>query len=483
MRFLILGPLEVRHEERPVALAGIKLRVLLAVLLFHANEAVSAERLALALWGDEAPSGASKTVQAHVWRLRKALGDRELIATTPAGYCLRVDPEKFDAAQFERLAADGRRELVNDRPEQAATLLRQALGLWRGPALAELSCEPFAQAQIARLEEQRLAALETRIEADLAIGRHAELVGELRQLVAVNPTRERLAAQLMLALYRCGRQTDALGAYRDARHVLIADVGVEPGPRLRELQDAILRHDATLELHSKVPDLSPALDAVTVLPPLGDAHIGRVGPLARDFLAVSDAHQHAGQAARRRRVWLAFAGLSIALAVISVVVFIAVRQSREAERLRDIATSRDLAARATRVVDADRRRSLALARRAIAVAPTQQAATALRRALLAHLSVARPLQISAGRMTTATFAVTNNIDTTISIPDLVVAARDTQNDNRDFPSSNEVYLQPGQTYRYRASQALAAGRYTTWPAYYDGSDWHELVSHRSFTVP
>jgi len=266
MRFLILGPLEVRGEQGSRLLSGNKLRGLLAVLLLHANEPVSAERLALALWGQDASDTAPKTVQAHVWRLRKALGGADLIATTPAGYCLRVSPEDLDAAQFERLVEDGRRALADGQPGQAATVLREALALWRGPALGELGCEPFAHAEIARLEEQRLAALEARIDADLATGRHAELVGELRRLVVVDPTRERLAAQLMLALYRCGRQTDALEAYQDARRMLIADVGIEPGPRLRELQAAILRQDAALEPRGAVADLPSARDTASVSP-------------------------------------------------------------------------------------------------------------------------------------------------------------------------------------------------------------------------
>jgi DNA-binding SARP family transcriptional activator len=269
MRFLILGPLEVRGEDGPLALAGIKLRAVLAVLLLHANEPVSAERLALALWGDEAPGGAAKTVQVHIWRLRKALGDRELIATTPAGYCLRVEPDELDAAQFDRLVGDGTRALAGGQPDQAAALLREALSLWRGPALAELAGVPFAPAEIARLEEHRLAALETRVEADMAAGQHAELVAELRRLVAVHPTRELLSAQLMLALYRCGRQTDALEAYQDARRALVAHVGVEPGHRLRELQEAILRQDVALERSSGPSALPPAHAAASVSPLVG----------------------------------------------------------------------------------------------------------------------------------------------------------------------------------------------------------------------
>jgi DNA-binding SARP family transcriptional activator len=264
MRFLILGPLEVRGELGTVALGGIKLRAVLAVLVLHANEAVSAERLALALWGQDAPAGAVKTVQVHVWRLRKALGDPKVIETTPAGYYLRLGPDELDAARFERLVDDGRRALGDGRAEQAAVVLREALGLWRGSPLAELAGEPFAAAQIARLEEQRLAALEARIEADLACGQHTEVIGELRRLVAEHPTRERLAAQLMLALYRGGRQTDALEAYHGTRRALVADVGVEPGPGLRGLQEAILRHDTALQLNGVVRGLAGAARAFQV---------------------------------------------------------------------------------------------------------------------------------------------------------------------------------------------------------------------------
>ncbi|HEX8158563.1 MAG TPA: BTAD domain-containing putative transcriptional regulator [Solirubrobacteraceae bacterium] len=269
MQFLILGSMEVRGDRDVVTLGGIKLRGVLAVLLLHANEPVSADRLALALWGQDAAGGATKTVQAHVWRLRKALGDPDLIATTPAGYCLRVGPDELDAHRFERLVEDGRRALGGGQPEHAATLLREALSLWRGPALADLAFEPFAGAEIARLEEQRLAALEARVEADLATGRHAELVSELRRLVAVNPTRERLVAQLMLALYRCGRQTDALEVYQELRSALVSDVGLEPGRQLRELQEAILRQAVTLELSVAVPELPPELDIRAASPLVG----------------------------------------------------------------------------------------------------------------------------------------------------------------------------------------------------------------------
>ncbi|MGI9097406.1 MAG: ATP-binding protein [Solirubrobacteraceae bacterium] len=269
MRFLILGPLEARGEDGAVALSGNKLRGLLAVLLLHANEPVSAKRLALALWGEDAPDRTTNTVKVHVSRLRKALGDAARIETMPAGYCLRVRPDELDAALFDRLVEDGRRALAGGQPGHAGTILREALSLWRGPALAELAFEPFAAAEIARLEEQHLAALETRIEADLADGRHAELVAELRRLVAVNARRERLVAQLMLALYRCGRQADALAVYQNARGVLLAQAGLEPGPRLRELQEAILRQHIALGPGDGVPRGSPALDAASASPPLG----------------------------------------------------------------------------------------------------------------------------------------------------------------------------------------------------------------------
>ena len=276
MEFRILGPLEVRSQQGVLAMGGVKPRAVLAVLLLHANEPVSAERLALALWGEEAPAGAVKTVQVHISRLRKALGDGEIVATTPAGYRLRVRPGELDAERFERLVEDGRRALAAGEPEHAGAVLREALSLWHGPPLAELAFEPFAQAEIARLEEQRLAALEARVEADLAAGWHAALVSELKPLLAAHPTRERLAGQLMLAFYRCGRQAEALEVYRDARRVLVAEIGVEPGPELRGLQEAILRQDASLALQPARADLPRELDPAAA-PPL----VGRGAELAR----------------------------------------------------------------------------------------------------------------------------------------------------------------------------------------------------------
>jgi len=247
LEFGILGPLEVRADGRPVALGGAKPRAVFAVLALHANQPVSAERLALALWGEDAPPSAVKTVQVYVARLRKALEDPDALVTTPAGYRLRVRPGELDAERFERQVADGRQALAAGCAEEAAAELRAALELWRGPPLAELASAPFAPAEIARLEEQHLAAVEVRVDAELAAGRHAELIGELQRLTSQHPWRERLHAQLMLALYRGGRQADALEAYRHAREVLVEQLGIEPGAELHDLHEAILAHDAALD--------------------------------------------------------------------------------------------------------------------------------------------------------------------------------------------------------------------------------------------
>src|SRR3954451_11923136 len=257
LKYRILGPLDVRGEQGAVAVGASKLRAVRAVLLLHANEPVSAERLALALWGQEALAGAVRTVHVYVSRLRKMLGDPALIETTPAGYRLQVRPGELDLERFEFGVEAGRRALAAGTPDQAVVLLREALQLWRGPALAELEVEPFAQAEIARLEERRLAAIEARLEAELSAGADASLVSELRQLVAEHPERERLAGQLMLALYRSGRQTEALAAYRHARAVLVDRVGIEPGSELRQLHQAILRQDAALDA-PRAPVPSPA---------------------------------------------------------------------------------------------------------------------------------------------------------------------------------------------------------------------------------
>jgi WD40 repeat protein/DNA-binding SARP family transcriptional activator len=268
MEFRILGPLEVRSELGAIELGGTKPRAVLAVLLLHANEPVSAERLAMAVWGEEASAGTPKNVQVNVSRLRRVLGD-DVLETTPAGYRLRVRPGELDVQRFEQRVEQGRRALAAGRAQEAATFLREAEGMWRGPPLADLANLPFAAAEIARLEEQQLAVIEARVEAEASAGLHAELVGELRRLVAEHPTREGLAAQLMLALYRSGRQAEALDAYRDARRRLAEEIGVEPGPELRAVQDAILHHDPSLELYRPAIELPHELAAAATSPLIG----------------------------------------------------------------------------------------------------------------------------------------------------------------------------------------------------------------------
>jgi DNA-binding SARP family transcriptional activator len=246
MEFRVLGPLEVWDESGEVSPAGRKPRVLLAVLLLHANEVVPADRLIEEMWGDDSPDDAAGALRVNVSRLRKALPGDVLVTRAP-GYLLRVEADERDLDRFERLADEGRDLLVRGRAAEASERLQQALALWRGQPLAEFAFENFAQAPIGRLEEIRLAAIELRIEADLACGRHDELVGELEMLVAEHPLRERLRRQLMTALYRAGRQGEALDAYHAARRTLVDELGIEPSPALQELHHAILRQDRALE--------------------------------------------------------------------------------------------------------------------------------------------------------------------------------------------------------------------------------------------
>src|SRR5215218_7694594 len=287
VEFGILGPLEVRAEGRPVAVGGSKPRALLAFLLLHPNEPVSADALAVALWGEEAPARSTKAVHVNVSRLRKALGDPEALSTTAAGYRLRVGPDELDVERFRRLVADGRGALAADEPEKAGALLREALALWRGPPLAELAFEPFAQAAIAALQEERLAAVETRLEADLRAGRHGELVAELQGLAAEHPLRERLHGQLMLALYRAGRQADALEAYRHARATLVEQLGIEPGSELRELERAVLAQDPGIAPHAPARS-EPAAAPLVRIPAAPTPTVGREADMERLCAAVRD---------------------------------------------------------------------------------------------------------------------------------------------------------------------------------------------------
>jgi DNA-binding SARP family transcriptional activator len=252
MDFRILGPLEVLDEDQPVVLAGGRQRALLALLLLHANETLSTDRLIDELWGDRAPATAAKTVQVHISRLRKALGGEGddgpagPVVTREHGYELRLDPERLDSQRFERLLDEGRGELAAGHPERAASTLDEALSLWRGPPLADLAYEAFAQDEIARLEDLRVRAQEQLIEAKLALARHVEVITQLEALIAQHPYREGLRAQLMLALYRSDRQAEALQAYQDARTQLVEELGIEPGEHLRELERAVLAQDPAL---------------------------------------------------------------------------------------------------------------------------------------------------------------------------------------------------------------------------------------------
>jgi len=255
VEFRVLGPLEVLDRDQPVALGGAKQRALLAVLLLNANEVVSSDRLIDELWGAEPPRTAAKSLQTMISQLRKLLEPERasgeagrVLVTRPPGYSLQIGPEQLDLERFRALAADGRAALAAGDPAQGAEALREALALWRGEPLADFAYEPFAQAEIDRLEELRLAAIEDRIEADLELARHTDVVAELERLVERHPLRERIRGQQMLALYRSGRQAEALEAYRDARHALTEELGIEPSRELRELERAILEQDLALDI-------------------------------------------------------------------------------------------------------------------------------------------------------------------------------------------------------------------------------------------
>jgi DNA-binding SARP family transcriptional activator len=242
LEFRILGPIEVWANGSQLPLGGPKQRALLALLLLDARRVVAADRLIDRLWGERPPPTAAASVQNLVSQLRKLLGP-DVLVTKPPGYRIDVDVDQLDLARFERAVEAARNEPAPER----SRLLREALSLWRGQPLADLAYETFAANEIGRLEELRLAALEERIEADLEAGRHAELVGELEALVRDHPLRERLRGQLMLALYRSGRQAEALDVYHDARRRLVDELGIEPSEALQRLHGAILRHDARLE--------------------------------------------------------------------------------------------------------------------------------------------------------------------------------------------------------------------------------------------
>ena len=261
MEARILGPLEIDVAGARVEIRGGKQRELLAVLLIQNGDVVSADRIIDALWGESPPPSALKTVQALVSRLRSTLGAASgVLETHGHGYRLYLEPDQLDAAAFRMRLEEGRRALARGDASAAAELLRAALALWRGPALAEFRYEDFAQSEIARLDELRLAALEERIGADLELGRHDELVVELEGLVAEQPLRERFRGQLMLALYRAGRQAEALSTYQEGRRALAEELGLEPGEGLQRLERQILDHDAEIAAPERAtrPRLVPA---------------------------------------------------------------------------------------------------------------------------------------------------------------------------------------------------------------------------------
>jgi DNA-binding SARP family transcriptional activator len=244
MEFRILGPLEVIGDDEPLPLGGVSQRALLALLLLHANEVVSNDRLLDELW-EEPPASGLTAVQVRVSQLRKALGDEvDRLETKAPGYVFRVGSGELDLTRFSQLVE----EAGQQEPAGAVEKLREALALWRGPALADVAYERFAVAATGRIEELRLTALELRIDAELALGHHSELVGELEALVSEHPLRERFRGQLMLALYRSGRQTEALAVYRATRRALVDELGIEPSLALQELERAILRQDPVLNL-------------------------------------------------------------------------------------------------------------------------------------------------------------------------------------------------------------------------------------------
>ena len=281
IEFRVLGPLEVVDDGREVAVAAGKRRALLGLLILNRNEVVPADRLIEELWAGRPPPTAAKSLQVHVSQLRKELvaaggANGTCLVTRANGYVLELPPDSLDVARFERAVAEGEQALSAGRPHDAAARLREGLALWRGPPLVDFAYEPFAQEEIARLEEARLSAVEERIEADLALGRHRAVVAELEGLVAAHPLRERLRGQLMLALYRCGRRADALETYRDGRQRSIEELGLEPGAALRALEAGILADRP--ELAAPPAATRPVRAAMPLRAPL-PLRAGRRGPL------------------------------------------------------------------------------------------------------------------------------------------------------------------------------------------------------------
>jgi DNA-binding SARP family transcriptional activator len=286
MDYRILGPLEAFDGERALSLGGARQRAVLALLLLRRNEAVTRDVIVDQLWGESPPATAAKVLQNCISALRKELPNGgEALRTVGAAYALAVRPDELDRDRFEQALAKGRAALAAGENEQAAEQLRAALALWRGGPLCDFAYERFAQEEIVRLEELHVEAVEDRVEADLACGRAEELVAELEALVSRHPVRERLRRQLMLALYRSGRQAEALAAYRDARQTLLGELGIEPTRALQELEKAILAQDPALEgttRHGAPSSVPAGRHAATPL-------VGRDAELALFEAALDDA--------------------------------------------------------------------------------------------------------------------------------------------------------------------------------------------------
>jgi len=291
LEFRILGPLEVLADDHPLVIGGKRQRAVLAALLLDARRVVPTDRLVSELWGEPPPKTAATSLHNLVSQLRKQLGQETLVTQAP-GYMLQVRSEQVDAHRFEQILNVARRA----EPGERRALLQRALALWRGPPLAEFAFDDFAQAEIRRLDELRLVALELRIDADLDLGRHGDVVGELEALGAQHPLRETFFRQLMLALYRSGRQAEALDVYQAARRRFVEELGIEPGPELRRLQAEILRHEAGLATPDAVHaaedeegEIVKALVGGRVIPVLGFDGAGDLAThLARAFDVPND---------------------------------------------------------------------------------------------------------------------------------------------------------------------------------------------------
>ena len=275
----ILGPLEIRVDGAPVALGGARLRTLMSRLALDAGRAVTVAALVDALWADEPPEGAANALQSLISRIRKVLGDPALLAAAPGGYRLAIAPESVDAVRFETLSRSGREALRADDPSAARATLREALALWRGPALADVADAPFAAAPAARLDELRLAALTDRLDAELRLGHAAEALAELEALGAEHPLRENIAALHVRALYAVGRQADALAVYEQVRRALADQLGIDPSKELAEVHLAVLRSDPALA--PPAPDHAPRTNLKTRLTSFvgRDEEVTRIGKM------------------------------------------------------------------------------------------------------------------------------------------------------------------------------------------------------------